>query len=76
MTGIARDNYALLTRTFFHERPGYSKKHLNAIGPDPNEEDGLLTYEISDEVLENAGNEKAGNITQWLCTAVHLCPGP
>jgi len=48
VTGIARDNYALLTRTFFHERPGYSKKHLNAIGPDPNEEDGLLTYEISD----------------------------
>jgi hypothetical protein len=44
------------------------------IGRDQNEED-LLIYEISDEVLENTGNEKA-NFTQWLCTAVYFCPSP
>ena len=44
---------------------------------DQNEED-LLIYEISDEVLETAyaGNEKPGIFTQWLCTAVYFCPGP
>jgi hypothetical protein len=46
------------------------------IGLDQNEEDDLLIYEISDEMLENTGNQKAGNITQWVCTTVHLCPGP
>jgi hypothetical protein len=45
------------------------------IGLDQNEED-LLIYEISDEALENAGNEKAGVITQWLCTALYFCPSP
>jgi hypothetical protein len=42
---------------------------------DQNEED-LLVYEISDEMLENTGSEKAGICTQWVCTAVYYCPGP
>ena len=39
------------------------------IEPDQNEED-LLVYEISDEMLENTGSDKAGIFTQWVCTAV------
>jgi hypothetical protein len=46
------------------------------IGLDQNEDDDLLIYEISDEVLENAGNERANTFTQWVCTAPNFCPGP
>lgn len=44
---------------------------------DQNEED-VLIYEISDELLETAyiRNETAGNITLWVCTALYYCPGP
>lgn len=39
-----------------------------------NEED-LLTYEISDEALEAAGeNETAGNYTLAACTGLSVCP--
>ena len=44
---------------------------------DKNEESVL--DEIPDDVLEAAacaGNEKATNFTQWVCTAVFFCPGP
>ena len=40
-----------------------------------NEED-LLTYEVSDEVLETAGgNEIIGNYTLAACTGLSVCPG-
>ena len=48
---------------------------MNEITLDQNDEE-LLTYEVSDEVLEvAAGTEKANTFTQWVCTAVYLCPG-
>jgi hypothetical protein len=37
----------------------------------------FLTYEVSDEVLEEAAcKEKANTFTQWVCTAFNFCPGP
>jgi len=39
-------------------------------------EDDLLIYEISDDALENTGNEKVGNYTLYFCTALDLCPSP
>jgi hypothetical protein len=49
---------------------------MNEITLDQNDED-LFTYEVSDEVLEvAAGTQKANTFTQWVCTAVYLCPGP
>jgi hypothetical protein len=49
---------------------------MNEITLDQNDEE-LLTYEVSDEVLEvAAGTEKANTFTQWVCTAVYFCPGP
>jgi hypothetical protein len=46
------------------------------IESDQNEEEDLFVYEISDEMLENTGSEKAAVFTQWVCTAVYYCPGP
>ena len=47
------------------------------IGRDQSKEDDLLIYEISDEALECAGETKrAGNYTQFFCTALDLCLGP
>jgi len=37
----------------------------------------ILSYEISDEVLESAaGTKQAANYTLYYCTALDLCPGP
>ena len=40
----------------------------------------IFTYEVSDEALEVAAacldGQKANTFTQWVCTAVYLCPGP
>jgi hypothetical protein len=39
----------------------------------------LLTYEVSDEVLEFAAcaeRDKANTFTQWICTSAYFCPGP
>jgi hypothetical protein len=45
------------------------------IGLDQNEEI-LLTYEVSDEALESAGgNEIAGNFTLGACTGLSVCDG-
>ena len=42
---------------------------------DQNEEK-LLTYEVSDEALETAaGKEIAGNFTLGACTGLSECPG-
>jgi hypothetical protein len=44
---------------------------------DQNEEE-ILTYEVSDEALETAagtGKEKAGNYTLGACTGLSVCPG-
>ena len=39
-------------------------------------EENLLTYEISDEVLESAGGKEiAGNITLGACTGLSVCDG-
>jgi len=39
-------------------------------------EETLLIYEVSDEVLETAGgNEIAGNYTLASCTGLSVCPG-
>jgi hypothetical protein len=39
-------------------------------------EEELLTYEVSDEALENAGaNETATNYTLAACTGLSECPG-
>ena len=49
---------------------------MNEITLDQNDEE-LLTYEVSDEVLEVAAcKEKANTFTQWVCTAFYFCPGP
>ena len=51
---------------------------MNEMTLDQNEEE-LLTYEISDQVLEVAGcaeTAKANTFTQWICTALYFCPGP
>jgi hypothetical protein len=51
---------------------------MNEITLDQNEED-LLDHDVSDEVLEVAGRvetAKANTFTQWICTALHFCPGP
>jgi hypothetical protein len=42
-------------------------------------EEELLTYEISDDALENmarAPMDRAGNYTLYFCTQLDLCPGP
>jgi hypothetical protein len=59
-------------------RPGGGCAMNNrTIGRDQSKEDDLLIYEISDEALECAGETKrAGNYTQFFCTALDLCPGP
>jgi hypothetical protein len=39
-------------------------------------EEELITYEVSDEALENAGaNETATNYTLAACTGLSECPG-
>lgn len=39
-------------------------------------EEGLLSYEVSDEALETAvGNIIAGNYTLAACTGLSVCPG-
>ena len=39
------------------------------------DEENLLTYEVSDEALETAGeNEIAGNYTLAACTGLSVCP--
>jgi len=51
---------------------------MDHMSSDQNEEN-LLMYEISDDVLEAAaciGDEKANKFTQWVCTALYFCPGP
>jgi hypothetical protein len=49
---------------------------MNEITLDQNDEQ-LLTYEVSDEALEVAAcKERANTFTQWFCTAVYFCPGP
>jgi hypothetical protein len=48
---------------------------MNEITLDQNDEE-LLTYEVSDEALEVACEEKANTFTQWVCTSVYFCPGP
>ena len=49
---------------------------MNEMTLDQNEEE-LLNYEVSDEVLEVAAcTEKANTFTQWVCTSVYFCPGP
>ena len=41
-----------------------------------NEDNNLLAYEVSDEVLEIAGgNEIAGSYTLAACTGLSVCPG-
>jgi len=40
-----------------------------------NEEDDLLTLDISDEALETVGgNEVVGNFTLGACTGLSVCP--
>ena len=40
------------------------------------DEEGFLTYEVSDDVLETAGeNNIAGNYTLASCTGLSVCPG-
>ena len=40
------------------------------------DEESLLTYEVSDEVLETAGGKEiAGNFTLGSCTGLSECPG-
>jgi hypothetical protein len=49
---------------------------MNEITLDQNDEQ-LLTYEVSDEALEAAAcKEKANTFTQWVCTSMYFCPGP
>jgi hypothetical protein len=51
---------------------------MNEARLDQNREE-LLTYEISDEMLELAGGaemQNANTFTQWICTAMYFCPGP
>jgi hypothetical protein len=39
-------------------------------------EDNLLTYEVSDEVLETVGGkETAANFTLGACTGLSVCDG-
>jgi hypothetical protein len=39
-------------------------------------EENLLTYEVSDEVLESAGRKEiAGNFTLGACTGLSVCDG-
>ncbi|HET9718127.1 MAG TPA: hypothetical protein VFP60_18280 [Pseudolabrys sp.] len=39
-------------------------------------EDDVLTYDVSDEVLETAvGNIVAGSYTLGSCTGLSVCPG-
>jgi hypothetical protein len=40
-------------------------------------EEGILAYEVSDEMLEIAagmGSKKAANYTLYFCTYLSLCP--
>jgi len=41
-------------------------------------EDEMIVYEVSDEMLEEAGStdSKRANYTLFYCTALDLCPGP
>jgi hypothetical protein len=49
---------------------------MNDITLDQNDEE-LLTYEVSDEALEGAAcKEKANTFTQWVCSSFYFCPGP
>jgi hypothetical protein len=49
---------------------------MNEITLDQND-DELLTYEVSDDALEAAAcEENANTFTQWVCTSMYFCPGP
>jgi hypothetical protein len=40
------------------------------------DEEGFLTYEVSDDVLETVGeNNIGGNYTLASCTGLSVCPG-
>jgi hypothetical protein len=43
--------------------------------PSALDEENLLTYEVSDEILETAGGRVvAGNFTLGDCTGLSVCP--
>jgi len=49
---------------------------MNEITLDQSDEE-VLTYEVSDEVLEVAASAgKANTFTEWVCTFMYFCPGP
>jgi hypothetical protein len=37
----------------------------------------VLQFDVCDEALKSAARmQRADTITQWICTALHFCPGP
>ena len=36
-----------------------------------------VQFDVCDEALESAaGTQPVDTVTQWICTALNLCPGP
>jgi hypothetical protein len=51
-------------------------KRINAMTEVNQNEENLLTHEVSDEALESAGRkEVAGNFTLGACTGLSVCDG-
>ena len=40
-------------------------------------DENVLQFGVCDEALESAaGTQPVDTVTQWICTALNLCPGP
>src|SRR4029077_121418 len=66
-----RRPFCSLLHVSTHHRRSNMMTFLSAL-----EEEGFLTYEVSDDVLETAGeNNIAGNYTLASCTGLSVCPG-
>ena len=50
---------------------------MDEIGRERTDEN-VLQFDVCDDALESAaaGTQGADTVTQWICTALYLCPGP
>ena len=68
-----------LVAQYHAERAPRKRRTQTFAGDPPNNEVGLLNYDISDEALETSAAiepDKPSNITMYFCTALYFCPGP
>ena len=52
---------------------------MNEVSSHQNDDDQLLQFEVPDAFLESSARDDHDDknaFTQWVCTALYLCPGP